>query len=107
MTQTDLVTSPRLERLLARLLHGGTWLACIVIAAGWLGLLVLPAASGPLRVVTAGIGLFILLPVLRVTLMLGAFVRMRDYRLGIIAALVLATIIVGFVLGTQVANPGG
>ena len=55
-----------------------------------------------MRLVTIGIALFILLPVLRVVLMLIVFLRERDYRFSAIAALVLTILLVGFVVGTRV-----
>src|SRR6516162_4349447 len=106
--------SPRLESLLAGLLYYGTWLACAVIALG----LVLAfareglgpgngAPSSGMRVVTAGIALFILLPVLRVCVMLVVFARERDYRFVAIAAAVLAIILVGFTVGMYTAGSPG
>jgi uncharacterized membrane protein len=50
-------------------------------------------------IITAGIALLIVLPVLRVLLMLIVFVRERDFRFGAIAMLVLAIILLGSVLG--------
>lgn len=97
----DLARHPELERLLARVLHCGTWLATCVIALG----LALPLIGRPgAGIVTAGIALFILLPVLRVLLMLIVFVRERDYRFGAIAALVLAIIALGAALGVHLAG---
>jgi uncharacterized membrane protein len=97
-----------LERLLAQLLQYGTWLASAVIALG-LALATVPGVEGKgtpaaaafsgMHIVTAGIALFILLPVLRVTVMLTVYLRERDYRLGAIAALVLLIIFAGFALG--------
>ena len=99
---------PGPEPLLARVLSGGTWLASGIIALGlalplpgWPGD---PPASAGQWVVTAGIAILILLPVLRVLLMLIAFVRGGDYRLGAIAALVLAVIALGSVLGLCMAG---
>jgi Protein of unknown function (DUF1634) len=94
---------PRLESLLANLLHYGTFAASAIIALG----LALPLASGQwsrspqlsLHIVEAGIALFILLPVLRVLLMLIVFVRQRDHRYTAIAATVLVIILLGFALG--------
>jgi uncharacterized membrane protein len=98
----DLATHPKLERLLAALLHSGTWLASSVIALGLLLTLAAPLAGAHhfslpsgIPVVTGGIALLIALPVLRVALMLAVFVLERDYRFGAIAALVLAIIFVG------------
>ena len=65
---------PSLERLLASLLYYGTWLASAVIGAG-LVVALFGGHSLPMRVVTAGILLLIMLPVVRVTLMLIVFVR--------------------------------
>ena len=91
----------RIESLLASLLNVGTWLASIVITAG----LVLslfhertPFPTGA-QVVTAGIGLFILLPILRVILMLTIFVKERDYKFAAAAAVVLLIIFAGFAIG--------
>ncbi len=63
--------------------------------AGWSG------ASSTMtctRIVTAGIALLIVLPVLRVFLMLVVFVRERDFCFSAIAMLVLAIILLGSVL---------
>jgi uncharacterized membrane protein len=91
----------RIEPLLARVLNVGTWFASVVIAAG----LVLslfnertPFPTGA-QVVIAGIGLFVLLPILRVILMLTIFVKERDYQFAATAALVLLTIFAGFAIG--------
>jgi len=91
---------PSLERLLASVLYYGTWLASAVIAVG-LAMALIGGHPWAMRVVTAGILLLILLPVIRVTLMLIVFVRERDYRFGAIAAVVLAFIVLGFVLGAR------
>lgn len=99
-----------LERLLASLLHYGTWLASAVIALGLVLAMIdsrfrahAPALPAGMPIITAGIALFILLPVLRLVLMLGVFLRERDYRFGAIAALVLAIVIAGCVLGAHMA----
>jgi uncharacterized membrane protein len=90
-----------IESLLAGVLNVGTWLASVVIAAG----LVLslfhertPFPTGA-QLVTAGIGLFILLPILRVILMLTIFVKERDYKFAGVAAVVLLIIFAGFAIG--------
>jgi uncharacterized membrane protein len=80
-----------LELLLAKLLRNGTWLASIVIALG--------IARGDWPLVSAGIALTILLPVARVTVMLVAFTRARDYRLAALSALVLLAIAAAATLG--------
>ena len=94
--------SERIERVLARVLNSGTWVACVVIAAGLLLSLVPAWKLSPTgsQVVTAGITLLILLPVLRVVLMLLLFLKERDYHFAAIAALVLAILFAGFVIGT-------
>jgi uncharacterized membrane protein len=91
----------RLEPLLARVLNVGTCLASVVIGAG----LVLslfnertPFSTGA-QVVIAGIGLFVLLPILRVIVMLTIFVKERDYQFAAAAAVVLLTIFAGFAIG--------
>jgi hypothetical protein len=100
---TDLAGRPEVDQLLASVLHRGTWLGWSVIGLG----LALPMAgwSGPsstmtcTRIVTAGIALLIVLPVLRVFLMLVVFVRERDVLFSAIAMLVLAIIVLGSVVG--------
>jgi uncharacterized membrane protein len=88
--------------LLAGLLRYGTWLACGV--AG-LGLAMSLVGADGAHVVAAGVALFIALPVLRVLVMLGAFLLNRDYRLVIVAAVVLITILASLVVGLSSSNP--
>jgi uncharacterized membrane protein len=97
--KADAALSDQLENLLGRLLHYGTLAASGIIAIG----LALSVASRPLGIgiATAGIGLFILLPALRVAVMLIFFLRARDYRYGAIAALVLLIISISFFVGTR------
>lgn len=107
MNPTPADVSP-LESLLAKFLLYGTWVASSVIAVGC-GLLAIEARSAasaptgtlPLGCVTAGIAMLILLPVLRVAIMLWFFLRARDYRLAIAAALVLSTIAAGVAIGIR------
>jgi len=102
----DAAEMPRLEFLLAGLLRYGTWLAAAVTALG-LALALIEARTdihGPIRIVTAGIGLFILLPVLRVVLMLFVFISQRDYRFIAITTVVLTVIVAGCVLGLHMAK---
>lgn len=87
-----------MESALGALLYYGTILASAVIALGlalalWLG------AAGT-RVATAGLVIFILLPVARVAAMLIFFLRAGDYKFGAIAALVMSIILLSFILGT-------
>jgi uncharacterized membrane protein len=95
-----------MERLLAGLLRYGTWLASLIIAVGLVLAFTGSLAVG-MRTVTIGIGLFILLPSSRVLLMLIVFARERDYRFGLIAALVLVIIALGIAVGmhTPAAGP--
>jgi len=95
----------KMEWLLAGLLLYGTWLASIAIAIG-LVLAFTGSLTPGMQVVTLGIGLFILLPSSRVLLMLIVFVRERDYRFGLIAALVLAIIAFGVVVGMHTPSGG-
>ena len=90
------------EDLLAGLLRSGTWLGSGVIGSGLTMSLV--GLSGA-QVVAAGVVLFISLPVLRVLVMLAVFLRDRDYRLAIVAAIVLMTIVAGFAIGIYMSNP--
>ena len=93
--------APQPELLLAGLLRYGTWLASGVTGLGVAMSLV--GVEGT-RVVAAGVALFIALPVLRVLVMLGAFVLNRDYRLVIVATAVLVTILAGLVIGLSSSN---
>jgi uncharacterized membrane protein len=100
----------RLEHGLAKLLHYGTWVAAGTLPGGLdstlesalpglrthAGLLSLPAG---MHIVTVGIALFILLPVMRLILMLGMFLHQRDYRFSAITALVLVIVAVGLLVG--------
>jgi hypothetical protein len=90
-----------LEPLLAGLLNVGTWLASFVIAGGLVLSLFHERSPFPAGapIVTAGIGLFILLPILRVILMLTVFIMKRDYKFAATAAAVLLIILAGFALG--------
>jgi hypothetical protein len=99
---TDFAQRNGLDLLLATVLHRGTWIGSSVIAVG----LALPMVGGSETlsammgtwIITAGILLLIVLPVLRVLLMLIVFVRERDFRFGAIAMLVLAITLLGSVL---------
>ena len=88
-----------LERILGSLLHYGTYTASGVIALGFaLSFASRPAGQGS---ATAGIALFIVLPVARVGAMLIFFLRARDYRFSAIAALVLAVIAISYFVGAR------
>jgi uncharacterized membrane protein len=91
----------RIESLLAGVLNVGTWLASIVIAAGLVLSLVYQRTPFPngTQIVTAGIGLFVLLPILRVILMLIFFAKERDHKFAAAAALVLLILFAGFTIG--------
>ncbi|WP_213362472.1 DUF1634 domain-containing protein [Brachymonas denitrificans] len=95
----------RRDLWLAALLWFGTWLASGVIALG-IGLDLLQRYAGMpaigisgLTLVTAGVGLFILLSVARVLAMLLMFLRERDRVYAGIAALVLLIMAAGVWLG--------
>jgi uncharacterized membrane protein len=98
----EAVKAPQPELLLAGLLRYGTWLASGVTGLGLA--LSLDGGEGT-HVVAAGVALFIALPVLRVLVMLGAFILKEDYRLVLVAAVVLMTILAGLVIGLSSANP--
>ena len=97
-------TAGQLEELLAALLRYGSWAASATIALGYiLGLIMNDPITGNraahTRIVSVGIGLFILLPILRVLLMLVFFVRERDFHFAFISGVVLAVILLGITLG--------
>jgi hypothetical protein len=94
----------RLEELLAGFLRYGCWSASAVIGLGYGLELIGPharnlAGLANTRIVSMGIVLFILLPILRVFLMLVVFVRERDFRFAFISGVVLAIILLGIFLG--------
>lgn len=103
---TNTLKTERLEGMLARLLNYGTWFSsavtalglALVLVEGYLGTSTLGGPSGT-TIVSAGIALLIMLPVLRLVLMLVVFLRERDYMFGIITAVVLTIIVFGTVLG--------
>ena len=97
----EAVKAPQPELLLAGLLRYGTWLASGVTGLGLA--LSLVGVEGA-RVVAAGVALFIALPVLRVLVMLGAFILDQDYRLVIVTTVVLVTILAGLVIGLCFSN---
>lgn len=86
----------RLEACLATTLTAGTWLASAIIAVGLAATL---AGQDGTALVATGIAVFIGLPVVRVLLMLGAFLRARDAPFITAAALVLAIIAVSVAIG--------
>ena len=92
-------TEDRIESVLARALALGTWLISAVIGAGLLLSFFSAGIPYGSQLVTAGIGLFILLPITRVILMVALFVGIREYRFAGIAAIVLALIFASFVIG--------
>jgi uncharacterized membrane protein len=94
-----------LDRLLAGYLQCGTWAACTLIGAGLL--LDARAAEAGATMLTSGVALFILLPVVRVVLMLAVFTRQRDYLYAAIAATVLAVITAGCVIGIRLGPLAG
>jgi hypothetical protein len=93
------------ERVIARLLRCGTWLASGTVAAGLTVELLHHLDASILRglngfdLMKAGVALFILLPVTRVALMLGIFLREQDHLYAAISALVLAIIGASFLAG--------
>jgi uncharacterized membrane protein len=100
-----LANHPYLESLLASLLQYGSWLASSTITLGLA--LSFFSAHAPLpgvKVVTAGVALFILLPVIRVLIMCLVFLRERDYKFSAIAALVLVILALGVVAGLRAAK---
>jgi hypothetical protein len=99
-------TARRLDELLAALLRYGSWSASAAIGLGYILALIgshspagNPAGRPSMRIATAGIVLFILLPILRVLLMLLVFIRERDFRFAFISGMVLAIILLGIFLG--------
>jgi uncharacterized membrane protein len=97
------------EILLARMLSYGTWISTGIIFIGLsMAFAVRPVTTAgttpAMHLVRGGIATLILLPPLRVMLMLGAFVRKRDYRFAAFAAIVLIVIALGIVIGVKTAR---
>lgn len=105
---------PVLERMLARVLQYGTWLASAAIGVG-LAVALIDSHSGlhpvgflsSTRIISLGVLLFILLPVFRVFLMFLVFLKEHDYRFSVIAGLVLLILALGFVVGMRVSAGAG
>jgi|HubBroStandDraft_6_1064221.scaffolds.fasta_scaffold406134_2 hypothetical protein len=98
----------RLEELLAAFLRYGSWSASAAIGLGYALALIRShpptrnlAALPNMRIVSVGIVLFILLPILRVLLMLLVFIRERDFRFAFISGTVLTIILLGIFLGVS------
>jgi uncharacterized membrane protein len=91
----------RIELLLARLLSVGTCVASAVIAVGLVLSLFNERAALPIatQLVTVGIVLFILLPILRVLLMFTIYLKDRDYQFAVAAAVVFFIIFTGCAIG--------
>lgn len=96
----------RLEELLADFLRYGSWSALAIIGLGYVLALIGPHGQtwslsllSNMRIVRAGIALFILIPILRVLLMFLVFIGQRDFRFAIISGAVLAIILLGVFLG--------
>jgi uncharacterized membrane protein len=106
MTPTASGPAP-LERLLATFLQCGTWLACAMICAGIVSAAGTHAVVSGVSMLSAGVALFILLPVLRLLLMLAAFMRRRDYRYVAIAAAVLSIVAAATLLGVRLGPLAG
>lgn len=100
----------RLDLTLAWILSSGTGIASAIIAAslvlpllGQSPVVPIPHSNGGLQLVTVGIAVIIMLPVLRVIIMLIAFLHKGDHRFAAIAILVLLIILFAFVMGATSA----
>ncbi len=95
----------RHDGIIAGLLWYGTWIASAVIMTGIIfGTLaqmgITPALSpAGYALIRIGVVIFVLLPIIRVALMLVMFAHARDYLYTAIAALVLAIIGAGVLIG--------
>lgn len=87
----------RLERQLAVILAGGTWLASALIALGVA--LCLLMRREPTRLLTLGTALIICLPILRLLMMQVAFTLAHDIPLAVVTSIVLVIIALGAFLG--------
>jgi len=99
----------QLERLLARQLRYGIWLASTVTALGMIvglfGWRMAPhgqTVTLGTSIIRTGIALIITLPILRVALMLIVFLLERNYLFGMISCVVLITIGVSVVIGLYI-----
>lgn len=104
--RNDVAGERGLERLLASVLSTGTWLGSAAIASGLILQCVgwgrVMSAMTCARMISLGIALFILLPVLRVVLMAVVFVRQREFVFSAVAIGVLAVIALAAFTGTRI-----
>jgi uncharacterized membrane protein len=91
----------RFENRLAKILSYGTWLAWgTILLGGTLSALTDRITAGwGSTFVSAGIALFILLPVITLTMLLITFLKDRDYGFSAVAILVLAILFLSLSLG--------
>jgi hypothetical protein len=91
--------SRSLEDRLGSLLGKGTWLGCAAIAVGLALQLFNSRAALGSGLISAGIGIIIALPILRVAAMLEYFARRKEARFAVLCAVVLVVVGVGVLLG--------
>jgi uncharacterized membrane protein len=91
--------SSSLEDRLGSLLGKGTWLGCAAIAVGLAVQLFDERAALGNGLISAGIGIIIALPILRVAAMLEYFARRKEARFAVVCAVVLVVVAVGVLLG--------
>jgi uncharacterized membrane protein len=100
-----------MERILAGLLRYGAIMTSVCIAIGLVLNWTLAKTGSPssnndsLKLIEIGVGTLISLPVLRVALMMGIFIKQKDYRFAAISAVVLGIVASGFAWG--VIHVGG
>ena len=87
-----------LEDRLGSLLGRGTWLGCAAIAVGLVAQLLAWRVAGN-ALISAGIGIIIALPIIRVGAMLDYFARRKETRFAVLCAVVLVVVAVGMLLG--------
>lgn len=87
----------RLEHELGRLLLAGVLISAAALAAGVGWLLIEPASGGATRLLTAGLAVLTLTPMLRVVVSIVEYFRMGETTFAAITLLVLAELTVGVV----------
>lgn len=91
---------------IATLMRIGTAVAASLLVAGTIARY---ASAGVAHTIllTAGCSLLVLLPVIRLTMMAGYFVRLGDRGFAVITVLVLALVLTGAAAGVMLQSAGG
>ncbi|SDC62932.1 Protein of unknown function [Sanguibacter gelidistatuariae] len=102
---TPIADDQPLAGRIATLLRVGTAIAALLLTAGTIALYT-GAVLAHQILLTAGCSLLVLLPVIRLTMMAGHFVRQGDKRFAIITVSVLILVLTGAAAGAMLQSEG-